>query len=271
MSLQNEREQKYIVFQSSIHIMVIINTTETCSIAWTKESLHSYVLIVPITSREGIEFINHSDGSTLRVSRKRSPSRAKVENQKISFFHVLVNHKIDSKSHELSISAKMVQNEVYVGGAWETRSFYIPLDFSSCRRLIFLVDILPVDLTSITWVKFDFRRKVNDYVFCRDVNPEICNVHITIRHKANLHLHTNVTEQTWWQLIWAKRKTSTYALFTFGYAVLRWWMLSCWLASNNAIWNTVWCEQFSKKPFQVRGFAYWTPTSYTGSLMPSEM
>ena len=106
MSLQNEREQKYIVFQSSIHIMVIINTTETCSIACIKESLHSYVLNVPITSREGIEFINHSDGSTLRVSRKRSPSRAKVENQKISFFHVLVNHKIDSKSHELSISAK---------------------------------------------------------------------------------------------------------------------------------------------------------------------
>ena len=102
------RQNSYIAFQTSIHIMVIliINTTETCSIAWTKESLHSYVLIVPITSREGIEFINHSDGSTLRVSRKRSPSRAKVENQKISFFHVLVNHKIDSKSHELSISAK---------------------------------------------------------------------------------------------------------------------------------------------------------------------
>jgi len=89
MSLQNEREQKYIVFQSSIHIMVIINTTETCSIACIKESLHSYVLNVPITSREGIEFINHNDGSTLRVSRKRRPVRTKVENQKISFFHVL--------------------------------------------------------------------------------------------------------------------------------------------------------------------------------------
>jgi len=69
--------------------LVIINTTETCSIACIKESLHSYVLNVPITSREGIEFINHNDGSTLRVSRKRRPVRTKVENQKISFFHVL--------------------------------------------------------------------------------------------------------------------------------------------------------------------------------------
>jgi hypothetical protein len=102
------RQNSYIVFRTSIHIMVIliINTTETCSIAWIKESLHSYVLNVLITSREGIEFINHNDGSTLRVSRKRRPSRTKVENQKISFFHVLGNHKIDSKSHELGISAK---------------------------------------------------------------------------------------------------------------------------------------------------------------------
>ena len=170
----------------------------------------------------------------------------------------------------------MVQNEVYVGGAWETRSFYIPLDFSSCRRLIFLVDILPVDLTSITWVKFDFRRKVNDYVFCRDVNPEICNVHITIRHKDNLYNYVNnVTEQTWRQLIWPKRKTSTYAylirirstemMFFFSESEM---MDVDWQATMQ---NETPCEQFSKKPLQVRGFAYWPPTSYTGSLMPSEM